>query len=145
MRFIKVMETLLPKKSDYFLFLTSFSLHVRAWTTETQTNIALLLCSGVLTHFAPLVSLYTHWKKLKFSFFDVSRGYRKRHEMGFRTLESTRSQMVFRIGVLKNFVIFKRKQLSWSLLLIKSQTSRPANLSKRDSNSGIFFWILQKF
>ena len=133
------------------LFLTSFSLHVRVWTTETQTNIALLLyCYAfiallLLTHFAPLVSLYTHWKKLKFSFFDVSRGYRKRHEMGFRTLESTRSQMFFRIGVLKNFVIFKRKQLSWSLLLIKSQTSRPANLSKRDSNSGIFFWILQKF
>ena len=57
---ITVMETLLPKKSDNFKFLTSFSLDIRAWSTETQTNIALLLYSGVLTQSTPLVSLYTH-------------------------------------------------------------------------------------
>ena len=139
------METLLHKKSDNFKFLTSFSLDIRAWSTETQTNIALLLYSGVLTHSAPLVSLCTHWKYLKLSFFDVSRGYRKRHEVGLRTLKSTRSQMFFRIGVLKNFTKFKGKQLSWSLSLIKSQTSRPANLIKRDSNLGFFRWILRIF
>ena len=140
--FIKVMETLLHKKSDKFKFLASFSLDIRVWSTETQTNIALLLYKGVLTHSAPLVSLYTHWKYLKFSFFDVSRGYRKRHEVGLRTLKSNRSQMFFRKGVLKNFAIFKGKQLSWSLLLIKSRTS---NLLKRNSNSGVFLWALRNF
>ena len=139
------METLLHKKSDNFKFLTFFSLDIRAWSTETQTNIALLLYGGVLTHSAPLVSLYTHWKYLKLSFFDVSRGYRKRHEVGLRTLKSTRSQMFFRIGVLKNFAIFKGKQLSWSLFLIKLHTSMPANLLKRDSSSGVFLWILRNF
>ena len=48
--FIKVMETPLHKKSDNFKFLTFFSLDIRAWSTETQTNIALLFYSGVLTH-----------------------------------------------------------------------------------------------
>ena len=121
--FIKVMEILLHKKSDNFKFLTSFSLDVRALSTETQTNIALVLYSGILTYSAPLVSLYTLWKYLKLTFFHVSRGYRIRHEVGLRTLESARSQMFFRIGVLKSFAILKGKQLSWSLFLIKSQTS----------------------
>ena len=53
--------------------LTSISLDIRAWSTETQTNIAFLLYNGVLTHSALLVSLWTHWKYLKLSFFDVFR------------------------------------------------------------------------
>ena len=65
--FIKVMETLLRKKSGNFKFLKSFSLDIRAWSTETQINIPLLLYSGVLTHSAPLVSLYIYWKYLKLS------------------------------------------------------------------------------
>ena len=89
--------------------LMSFSLDIRAWSTETQTDVALILYKGVLTHSAPLVSLYTHWKYLKLSFFDFPGGYRKRHEVGLKTLKSTRSKMFFRIGVLKNFVIFKGK------------------------------------
>ena len=135
----------LHKKSDSFKFLTSFSLDIRAGSIKVQTNITVLLYSGVLTHSAPLVSLYTHWKYRKFSFFYVSRGYRKRHEVGLRTLKSSRSQMFFRIGVLKNFAIFKGTQLSWSFFLIKLQISKSANLLKRDSNSGIFLWILQNF
>ena len=142
---IKEMETLLHKKSDNVKFLTSYSLDIRAWSTETQTNISLLLYNGVLTHSATLVSLYTYWKYLKLSFFDVPRGYRKRHEVVLRTLKCSRWQMFFRIGVLNNFAMFKGKQLSWSLFLIKSQTSRPANLLKRDSNSSVFLWILRNF
>ena len=137
--FIKVMKTLLHKKWDNFKCLMSFSLDIGAWSTETQTNIALLL-----THSAPLVSLHTHWKYLKLSFFYVSMGCRKR-QVGLRSLKSTRSQMFFRKGVLENFAVFKGKQLSWSLFLIKSQISRPVNLLKRDSNSGVFLWILRNF
>ena len=145
MTFIKVTETLLHKKSVNFKFLTSFLLDIRVWSIERQTNIAFLLYKGVFTHSAPLASLYTHWKYLKLLFSEVSTGYRKRHEVGLQTLKSNRSQMFFRIGVLKNFAIFKGKQLSWSLFLIKSQTSKPANLLKRDSNSGVFLWILRNF
>ena len=58
-------------------------------------------------------------------------GYRKRREVGLRTLKSTRSQMFFRIGALENFAIFKGKQLNWSLVLIKTQTSRLATLLKK--------------
>ena len=47
-------------------------------------------------------------------------------------------------AVLKNFTIFTtRKHLGWSIFLIKLQTSRPATLLKRDSNTGVFLWILQ--
>ena len=72
---IKVIKTLLHKKTKNFKFLTSFSLDIIAWSTETKLNIALLLYSSILTHSAPLASLYNHWSS---PFFDLSRGYRKR-------------------------------------------------------------------
>ena len=50
------------------------------------------------------------------------------HEVGLRTLKSSRSQIFFRIGALKNFAIFKEKHLSWSLFLIKLKASSPAAL-----------------
>ena len=40
-------------------------------------------------------------------------------------------------------VTFTGKHLCWSLFLIKMQTFRPATLSKRDSITGVFLWILQ--
>ena len=39
--------------------------------------------------------------------------------------------------------IFTGKHLCWSLFLIKLQASRLATLLKRDSDTGIFLWILQ--
>ena len=54
-------------------------------------------------------------------------------------VRSSRSQMFFRLGVLKNFAIFTEKQLCWSLFLIK--TWRPATLLKRDSNTGVFKFL----
>ena len=61
------------------------------------------------------------------------------------TFRSSRSQMFFTIGVLKNFAIFTEKHLCWSLFLIKLQASRPATLLKRDSDKGVFLWILPNF
>ena len=46
---------------------------------------------------------------------------------------SSRSQMFFKIGALKNFANFKGKHLCWSLFLIKLQAPRPTILLKRDS------------
>ena len=50
---------------------------------------------------------------------------------------SRSSQMFFKIGVLKNFTIFKGKHLFWILKY------RPSTLLKRDSKTGVFLWILR--
>ena len=48
--------------------------------------------------------------------------------------------------VLKNFAIFTRKHLRWSLFSLKLQAFRPVTLLlKRDSNSVDFLWILRNF
>ena len=53
-------------------------------------------------------------------------------------LENSRSQMFFKIGVLKHFTIFTRKHLCWKYFLRKFKACRPAILSKRDSNTNVF-------
>ena len=46
--------------------------------------------------------------------------------------KSCRLQVFFKIGVLKNFVIFREKHLCWCMLLIKLQAFRrfPVNIAK---------------
>ena len=39
----------------------------------------------------------------------------------------------------------QKKHVCWSLFLIKLQSIRPATLSKRGSNIGVFLWLLQNF
>ena len=56
---------------------------------------------------------------------------------------SSRRQILFQIGVLKNFAIFTGKHLCWSLFLIKLQDWNPATLIKGDSNTGVFLWKLR--
>ena len=50
--------------------------------------------------------------------------------------------MFIKIGVLRNFPIFRGKYLCWSLFLIKLQAFRLAILFKRDSNTCVFLLIL---
>ena len=64
-------------------------------------------------------------------FFDIFRGCRRRTLawnwiwMNDRANKrSIRSQMFFKIGILKNFTIFTGKHLCWSVSLIKLQTFR---------------------
>ena len=45
--------------------------------------------------------------------------------------------------VLKNFVIFTRKHLCWSLILRKLHTWRSATFLKKEPNTGVFLWILR--
>ena len=45
---------------------------------------------------------------------------------------SSRSQMFFKIAVLKNFTHFTGKDLCWSLFLTKLQGSRPVTLLKKN-------------
>ena len=60
-------------------------------------------------------------------------------------IRSSRSQMLFKTGVLENFINFTGKHLCWSLFLINFQTFRPATLLKRDSNTSVFLWNLWNF
>ena len=53
--------------------------------------------------------------------------------------------MFLNIGVLKNFAIFTRKHLCWSLFLIQLQSTSPATILKRNSSIGIFLWTLPNF
>ena len=55
-----------------------------------------------------------------------------------KIIRSSRWQMFFKIGVLKNFAIFTEKHLCWSLFLIMLQTIWPVTFYKRDSNRCIF-------
>ena len=48
-----------------------------------------------------------------------------------KTLRSSRSQMFFKIVILKKFAELPRKHLCWSVFLIKKQAWRPAYLSKK--------------
>ena len=56
----------------------------------------------------------------------------RRHLLLSKTCRSSRLQMFFKIGVLKNFAIFTGKHLCWSLFLIKWQAFRcfPENIGK---------------
>ena len=58
---------------------------------------------------------------------------------------SSRSQMFFKIGVLKHFSNFTEKQLCWSLFLIKLHARGSANLLKRESNTTVFPVKFTKF
>ena len=62
-----------------------------------------------------------------------------------RNDRSSCSQIFVKINVLKIFAIFTRKHLCRSVFLRRLQVLKPANLLKRDSNTGIFLWILQNF
>ena len=48
-------------------------------------------------------------------------------------------------AVLINFAIITGKYVCWSLFLKKLQAWRHATLIERDSNTGVFLWILRNF
>ena len=56
----------------------------------------------------------------------------------FLLFRSIHQRCSIKKAVLKNFAIFIRKHLRWSLFLIKLQASKHATLLKRDSNIDIF-------
>ena len=57
------------------------------------------------------------------------------------TIGSSRLQMFFKMGILKNFEHFTGKHLCRSLCW----TWRPATLLKRQPNTGVFLWNLRNF
>ena len=83
--------------------------------------------------FLTIVELRLH-NSIKFTTeSDISHLYYENNTPERFRFKSSRSQMIFKIDVLKNFTKLTRQKLCWSLFLIKLQALRPATLSKRDS------------
>ena len=59
------------------------------------------------------------------------------------TTRSSRSQMLFKIGVLENFAIFTGKHPCWSLFKIKLQVRKPAALLTRTLTQSFFENIMK--
>ena len=64
-------------------------------------------------------------------------------QFGFQIYMSSRLQMFFGTGALKNFAMFAVKYLCWSFFLIMLQAFMSAISLKRDSNIGVFLWNLR--
>ena len=58
--------------------------------------------------------------------------------MGFTLIKSNHQRCSIKQPVVKIFAIFLGRRLCWSHIFIKLQVVRPATLSKRDSNTGVF-------
>ena len=79
-------------------------------------------------------------KKLNLKIFRVS--YQELVIFNLCRTKSNRSQMFFKVVIVKSFTIFTGKHLCWNLFL---EIFRLATLLKRDSNIGFFLWILWNF
>ena len=62
-----------------------------------------------------------------------------------KLFRSNRLMMFCKKGVFKSFAKFTGKYLYWILFLIKLQPFKPARLSKRNSNSGVFLTNFANF
>ena len=59
------------------------------------------------------------------------------------SVRSSHQSYSVKIGVLKNATNFTWKHLCWSLFSTKLPAFEPATLLKRDSNTGVFLWVLR--
>ena len=100
-------------------------------------------CSYLLDLIASFYSYISlrnfYWIPLLFIFIFIEETNQVRmfYKKTLSIFRSSRSQKFFKIGVLKNFAIFTRKHLCWSLFLIKLQAKRdsskrrlPVNIAK---------------
>ena len=53
------------------------------------------------------------------------------------------TQMFFKTSVFKNFAIFIGKHLCWGILFNKVADLEACNFIKRDSDTGVFLWMLR--
>ena len=60
-------------------------------------------------------------------------------------LKSSYRKCSIKKAALKKLAILIGKHLRWSLFLIDLQAYKPTTLLQRDSNTGVFLWILWKF
>ena len=68
------------------------------------------------------------------------------HQFGFTLFWSSRSQNFFKIGIFKNSEIFTEKLLViFEFLFNKVAGLKANNLIQKNSNTGVFLWILTNF
>ena len=67
------------------------------------------------------------------------------NEWDYNAIQKQWPKVFYKKAVLKNFAIFTGKHLCWSVFFIKWQNFSPATLLKRDSNTGLFLWVLRNF
>ena len=116
--------------------ISAFSIYMTVSLSGLQINIGFFLklveSKGqryINIWVIPHIAQYLRRKELLFLI-------KKRH-LQYLIFRSSRSQMFFKIGVLKNFANFTAKHLCWSTFFIKLQAWRAATLLKRDSNTGV--------
>ena len=116
--------------------ISAFSIYMTVSLSGLQINIGFFLklveSKGqryINIWVIPHIAQYLRRKELLFLI-------KKRH-LQYLIFRSSRSQMFFKIGVLKNFANFTAKHLCWSTFFIKLQAWRAAALLKRDSNTGV--------
>ena len=145
-------------KSCLETYLLRIVFGVRPWFLNIQFNVALVqwlllsttrqiyiwknVFSNLMQH--PFCIFFFFF----FSFFIVMnvdlKIFIKTHVLLYFYNETRSSHQRYSIKArLENFAIFTRKHLCWSLFLVKLQAFRAAILLKRDSNKGVFLWILQ--
>ena len=116
--------------------ISAFSICMTVPLSGLQLNIGLFFemveCKGqryINIWVIPHIAQYLRRKEILFLI-------KKRH-LQYLIFRSSRSQMFFKIGVLKNFANFTVKHLCWSIFFIKLQAWMAATLLKRDSNTGV--------
>ena len=114
------------------LFEGYFSLSVSFLRLLTQSNILKAASQKPL------------YKKKKSTLREILKTKRTSTKNCLEKGKSGRSLMFFKIGVLKNFTIFTRKHVLESLFN-KVACLIEKTLLKRDSNTGVFLWILRIF
>ena len=121
-------------------------------------NCGLKVCSFITTE-TPAQVLFCEYNEIfKNTFFTekphcfctsmqivFSRSSNQHKEMLFHLLRSSQRKYSLKKGVLENFAISTGKYLCCSHFLVMLQTFRPATLIRRDSNIGIFLWVLRNF
>ena len=97
------------------------NMHCMRWCNRPFSHFWI----SMLTHFMSVVSVYNPCKHQNLRYFDVFREYTKSpmtwKRLIWQIIRSSRSQMFFKIGVLKNFANFTGKHLCWSLFFKKLQ------------------------
>ena len=87
-----------------------------------------------------LLFWYKYYSKMFFLFL-----IRKIFSWSIARFRSSHQRCSVRKGVLRNLAKVTGKHLCQSLFFNKVAGLRPAALSKRDSGTGVFLWILQNF
>ena len=111
-----------------------------------RTKITMQLCLLVNIDVKVLTKVRNELKRSKIK---TTCSYKRESTQNkwFLSQQSKQKQNKIKIGFFTAMILMQyihRKHLWWSLFLKKLQNFRPATLLKRDPNTGVFLWILQK-